>query len=77
MPYFDTLKTSRERKGIRISKLAKEAGLDRSTITRVEKHHNSTPETLHAIVNALNVIDANNPIEYEDVITEVSKFGGQ
>ena len=77
MPYFDSLKTTRERSGIRVSALAKEAKVDRSTVTRVEKHHNSTPETLHSIVNALNSIGSNSTIKYEEVITETSKFGGK
>ncbi|MBC8386231.1 MAG: helix-turn-helix transcriptional regulator [Gammaproteobacteria bacterium] len=77
MPYFDSLKTIRERSGIRVSALAKEAKVDRSTVTRVEKHHNSTPETLHSIVNALNTIGSNGTIKYEEVITETSKFGGK
>ena len=77
MPYFDSLKTIRERSGIRVSALAKEAKVDRSTITRVEKHHNSTPETLHSIVNALNSLGCNGTIKYEEVITETSRFGGK
>lgn len=81
MPYFDTLKTLRERSGLKIAVLAKEADVDRSTITRIEKHHNSTPETLHAVINALNALNALKKhgvtIKYEDVITEKSKCGGK
>jgi len=77
MPYFDSLKTIRERAGIRVSVLAKSAGVDRSTITRIEKHHNSTPETLHSIINALNSNKSVGNLEYEEVVTETSKFGGK
>lgn len=80
MLYFDDLKTLRERAGIRKSALAKAAGLDRGTITRVEKHHNSTSPTLNAIVNALNTLyysdKGESPISYDDVVTETSRFGG-
>lgn len=80
MPFFDNLKTIRERAGIRVSALAKAAGLDRGTISRIEKHSNSTPPTLHSIVNALNELHYNNgksPISYNDVVTEISKYGGK
>jgi transcriptional regulator with XRE-family HTH domain len=77
MPYFDSLKTNRERLGIRIAALAKAAGVDRSTVSRIEKHHNSTPETLHAIINALNELGANGRLSYEDVVSDISKFGGR
>ncbi len=79
MAYFDTLKTLRESAGIKISVLAKEAEIDRSTIVRIEKHKNSTPTTLHSIVNSLNNIyskKGRESISYELVITENSKFGG-
>ncbi len=79
MAYFDTLKTLRESAGIKISVLAKEAEIDRSTIVRIEKHKNSTPTTLHSIVNSLNNIyskKGRESISYELVITEDSKFGG-
>lgn len=79
MPYFDDLKTIRERAGIRVSALARAAGIDRGTIARVEKHNKSTAATLHSIVNALNELHYNNgtsPISYNDVVTETSKFGG-
>jgi len=75
MPYFDDLKTIRERSGIRVSALAKAAAVDRSTVTRVEKHHNATPETLHSIINALNSLGCNGTIEYEKLVTETSRFG--
>ena len=77
MPYFDSLKTIRERSGIRVAALAKAAKVDRGTVTRIEKHQNSTPETLHSIVNALNFINSSDAIKYEDVITKTSKFGGK
>jgi len=75
MPFFDSLETVRERAGVRVSTLAKDAGVDRSTITRIEKHYNSTPETLHSIINALNNYKSVNDIKYEEVVTEISKFG--
>lgn len=81
MPYFDTLKTLRERAGIRVSILAKKARVDRGTIARIEKHHNSTPETLHSVINSLNSLhyenNAEGPIDYETVVTEESKYGGK
>ena len=77
MPYFDSLKTIREHSGIRVATLAKEADVDRGTIARIEKHHNSTLETLHSVINALNTISPNSTIKYEDVITEISIFGGK
>lgn len=73
MPYFDDLKTVRERAGIRIATLSRKAEVDRSTISRIEKHHNATPETLHAIVNALNALGCD--VIYEKVVTTTSKFG--
>lgn len=77
MPYFDSLQTIRERAGVRVSSLAKSAGVDRSTITRIEKHHNSTPETLHSIINALNNNKSVDTLDYEDVVTETSEYGGK
>lgn len=80
MPYFDTLRTLREKAGIRLSALAKASGLDRGTISRVEKHENSTPTTLNAIINALNNLHYNKngaALSYEDVVTEKSRYGGR
>jgi transcriptional regulator with XRE-family HTH domain len=78
MPYFDDLKTYRERAGIRIAALARAAGIDRSTVTRVENHKNSTPETLHMIINALNDLYYRNNgalVAYDVVVTLNSKYG--
>jgi len=75
MPFFDNLKTIREHAGINIATLAKKANIDRGTVTRIEKHYNSTTTTLHSIINALNNLNPSNQIQYEDVVTETSKFG--
>lgn len=79
MPYIDTLKTIRVNAGIRIVDLAKASGLDRGTISRVEKHYSATPETLNAIINTLNKLyyrRIRSVILYDDVVTKVSRYGG-
>lgn len=77
--YFDECKTFRMRAGLPLSALAREAEVDRATLSKVEKHHAARYETLMRIVNALNTLHyATNgaPLDGSVVITPSSRFGG-
>lgn len=77
MPYFDELRTFRERAGITMSKLAREAKVDRATISRAEKHKNLTSYSLRKIIHALNEIHyttQGSSIDYDKVVSELSKY---
>lgn len=78
MPYFDDLKTYRERAGLRKSELADKTGLDRGTIHRAEKHYNCMYESLAKIVNTLNEVhytENGKALDVNLAITETSRFG--
>jgi len=75
--FIDDLRTFRVRAGLKIAELARLASVDRSTISRIERHQPSTEETLNRIVNCLN--DAyyskkGKPLLHNVVITKTSKY---
>lgn len=77
--YYDDLESHRIEAGLRIKELADLAGVDRTTITRIERHHKSSAETLSKVVTALN--DAyfekrGKTLNPQIVITQKSRFGG-
>lgn len=76
--YFDELKTYRERAGVSIAELARRAEVDRSTVSRAEKHHAIRTDLLVKITNALN--DAyykgnGGPVDFYSMITTRSRHG--
>lgn len=71
--YFDDLQTNREKARLTISDLAKETGLDRKTITRIENHFCARKVNLSKIVDALNKHGLS--LDENIVITETSRYG--
>lgn len=77
--YYDDLASHRIDAGLRVKELADLAGIDRTTISRVEKHHQSTPETLSKIVTALNDRHYDmrgKTLDFHKVVTKKSRYGG-
>ena len=81
MPYyFDDQRTFRERAGVTRSLLAREADVDRGTVTRSEKHHPCTKESLVRIINGLNKLYYQNNgtgIDPDKVLSERSRYGNR
>lgn len=76
--FIDELQTLRVRAGLTISKVAREADLDRGTVKRAERHRPARVETLYRIVNALNDLyysERGIPLNPEAVIQEKSRWG--
>lgn len=60
----NNLRELRTVEGIKRSNLARESGLSDKTIMRVETGEQSTPVTLHGILNALNSLRRKRGREY-------------
>ncbi|WP_128566313.1 helix-turn-helix domain-containing protein [Methylobacterium crusticola] len=78
MPFIDNFQTLREGAGLRKAEVGEAAKVSADTITRVERHKNSSTETLVKLVNALNDLYYNKkgiPIDAFKVVTQDSKFG--
>lgn len=78
LAFFDDCKTFRQRAGLTISELARAAGVDRTTISKIEKHHAARYETLMCVINALNSSHyaANGAaVDPSVVLSMTSRFG--
>lgn len=58
------LKKFRTDEGIKRASLARKAVVSDRTTQRIESGHESTPETLHRLLNALNALRAKRASEY-------------
>jgi DNA-binding XRE family transcriptional regulator len=79
MPYIDGFRTLRVAAGLKKAVVARTAGISADTVDRIEKHHNSTHETLTAAVHALNTLYYNRegkPLDPLSLITETTAYGG-
>lgn len=79
MPFVDDFKTLRISAGLRIKRVAIEAGLSVDTIQRIERHHTVRAESCVAAIEALNRLFYNqkgHPLVATRVVTEYSRFGG-
>ncbi len=78
MPFIDVFRTLRERAGLRISRVAREAQLSEDTIQRIERHHGVSRVSCIAAIEALNRLYYNNKVQLDhgEYITEASRFGG-
>ena len=66
---FPRCKTWRVSAGMGIQQLAKEAGVDRATVKKIEKHHPVSEPILHRVFNVLNVRHGsklNDAVELKD-----------
>lgn len=71
--YFPRCKTLREAAGLRKNALARESGVDRATIDKIEKRHPVTKPTAFRVFNALN---ARRPIKLDpetEIINSLQK----
>jgi len=59
------LKRYRSVEGIKRSVLGRKAEVSERTIHRIESGHESTPETLHRLVNAVNKLRTKRTTDYE------------
>ena len=80
MPFVDDFKTLRIAAGLRMAKVASEAGLSVDTIQRIERHHTVRIEScVAAVEDSLNQLFYNKkgqPLVAAHVVTEYSRFGG-
>ena len=66
---FPRCKTLRESAGMRIQQLAKEAGVDRNTVSNIEKNKPISKPIMYRVFNVLNVRHGgklNDAIELKD-----------
>lgn len=69
--YFNDLRSIRERSGLRVADLARAAHVDRSTISRVERHQGLTLHTALKILDALKDLNAiDTSVTLSDVVSD-------
>ena len=77
MPFIDEFKTLRVGAGIRVARVAREAGLSEDTVQRIEKHHNVSRVSCVAAIEALNRLyyDVKKTLVAAELITDYSRKG--